>query len=283
MSRLGLGLLVALVLALAAASGSTAAAAPKRIVSLSATATETLFAIGAGKQVVAVDAQSDYPKQAPRTRLSYTNPNVEAIAAYKPDLVIVEYDPNGIVASLRRVGIHVLAQKAARTFADVYGQIRQLGAATGHAAQAGALVTRMKTRIAALVAKAGPRANGLSVYHELEPDLYSATSTTFIGQIYKLFGLRNIADAADTGGTGYPKLSPEYIVSQSPDVIVLGDVRCCGQTAKTVAARPGWGQISAVKTGTIVRVDDSIASRWGPRIVDFVRAVAAGLAHLRGT
>src|SRR5581483_751124 len=192
-------------------------------------------------------------------------------------------DPNGIVAALQKLGIRVAFQRAARTFADVYGQIRQLGSLTGHVSQAAAVAARMRTRIAALVAKAGPRANGLSVYHELEPDLYSATSTTFIGQIYKLFGLRNIADAADTGGTGYPKLSPEYIVSQSPDVIVLGDVRCCGQTAKTVAARPGWGQISAVKTGTIVRVDDSIASRWGPRIVDFVRAVAAGLAHLRGT
>jgi iron complex transport system substrate-binding protein len=279
-SRLFLGLVVALVLALTAASGSTAAE-PQRIVSLSASATETLFAIGAGKQVVAVDEQSDYPRQAPRTRLSYANPNVEAIAGYKPDLVVVEYDPNGVVAALRGLGIRVLAQKAARTFDDVYTQIKQLGSATGHGKQAAALVRRMKKRIAELVAKGGPRARGLSVYHELEPDLYSATSNTFIGQIYKLFGLKNIADAADAGGTGYPQLSPEYVVSQSPDIIVLADVRCCGQTPKTVAGRAGWGSVSAVRTGTIVRIDDSVASRWGPRIVDFVRAVAAGLAHAR--
>jgi len=278
-SRLLLGALAALLVVLALAAGSPAATPPHRIVSLSPTATETLFAIGAGKQVVAVDDQSDYPKQAPRTRLSYVNPNVEAIAGYRPDLVVVEYDPNGVVPALRRLGIRVLLQRAARTFADVYGQIGQLGSATGHREQAATLVTRMKSRIAALVARGAPRARGLSVYHELEPDLYSATSNTFIGQIYKLFGLRNIADAADADGTGYPRLSPEYVVSQSPDIIVLGDIRCCGQSLKTVAERPGWSSVAAVRSGTIVRIDDSIASRWGPRVVDFVRAVAAGLVH----
>jgi cobalamin transport system substrate-binding protein len=279
-SRLFLGLLVALVVALSAASGSPAAA-PKRIVSLSATATESLFAIGAGKQVIAVDDQSDYPKQAPKTTLSGFTPNVEAIVRYKPDLVVAAYDPNGLVATLRGLGIRVVVQDAAKTIEGVYAQIRQLGAVTGHAREAAAVVSRMKKRIGELLAKSTRRARGLTVYHELEPDLYSATSKTFIGQIYSKFGLKNIADAADTGGTGYPKLSPEYVVSQSPDIIVLADIRCCGQSPRTVAARPGWSRVSAVRTGTIVRIDDSIASRWGPRIVDFVRAVASALAQLR--
>jgi iron complex transport system substrate-binding protein len=283
-SRLALGLLVALVVALTGAAASRSAPPlPHRIVSLSATATETLFAIGAGKQVVAADDQSDYPKQAPKTSLSGFTPNVEAIVGYKPDLVVVAYDPNGLAATLRGLGIRVLVQDAAKSLAGAYAQIRQLGVVTGHLRAAAALVTRMKTRIGQLVAQGARRAKGLTVYHELEPDLYSATSKTFIGQIYALFGLKNIADAADTGGTGYPKLSPEYVVSQSPDLIVLADVRCCGQTAKTVGSRPGWSRIAAVRTGTIVRIDDSIASRWGPRVVDFVRAVAAALAHLRST
>jgi iron complex transport system substrate-binding protein len=280
-SRLFLGLLVALAVALAAASGSPAAA-PQRIVSLSATATESLFAIGAGKQVVAVDDQSDYPKQAPRTTLSGFTPNVEAIAGYKPDLVIVAYDPSGLVASLRRLGIRVLVQDAAKTLDGAYAQIRQLGSVSGHARQAAAVVARMKTRIGELVAAGTRRARGLKVYHELGPDLFSATSKTFIGRIYTLFGLRNIADAADAGGNGYPKLSPEYVVSQSPDIVVLADIRCCGQSLKTVAGRPGWSSVAAVRTGTVVRIDDSIASRWGPRMVDFVRAVAAALAHVPG-
>jgi iron complex transport system substrate-binding protein len=279
-SRLFLGLLVAVIVALSAASGSPAAA-PTRIVSLSATATESLFAIGAGKQVVAVDDRSDYPRQAPRTTLSGFTPNVEAIAGYKPDLVVAAYDPNGLVATLRGLGIRVLVQDAAKTLDGAYDQIRQLGAVTGHAREAATVVARMKKRIGELLAKSTRRARGLTVYHELEPDLYSATSKTFIGQIYSKFGLKNIADAADMGGSGYPKLSPEYVVSQSPDIVVLADIRCCGQSPRTVAARPGWSRVSAVRTGTIVRIDDSIASRWGPRVVDFVRAVAAALAQLR--
>jgi len=281
-SRLLSGLVVALLVVLVAASGSPAATTPHRIVSLSPTATESLFAIGAGDQVVAVDDQSDYPKQAPRTKLSGFTPNVEAIAGYKPDLVIISYDPNGAVSRLRGLGIRVLVQGAAKTLDGAYGQIVALGRVTGHLPRATQLVASMKRQIAKLVDRSIPRARRLSVYHELGPDLYSATSSTFIGRVYALFGLRNIADAADTAGSGgYPKLSPEYVVSQSPDIVVLADINCCAQTAKTVAARPGWRNVSAVRTGTIVRIDDSIASRWGPRIVNFVRAIAGALVHLR--
>jgi cobalamin transport system substrate-binding protein len=280
-SRLLLGVLAALLVVLVVASGSPAATPPHRIVSLSPTATETLFAIGARKQVIAVDDQSDYPKQAPHTSLSSFNPNVEAIAGYRPDLVVVYYDPNGLAATLRKLGIRVLVQDAPKNLDGAYAQMLALGRITGHRAEANRLVASTKASIRALVSKGAPRARGLTVYHELGPDLYSATSSTFIGRVYSLFGLKNIADAADAGGTGYPKLSPEYVVSQSPDIVVLADIRCCAQTPRTVAARPGWSRVAAVRTGTIVRIDDSIASRWGPRIVDFVRAVAAALAHLR--
>ena len=274
-------LLVALLGLLLLAGSASSANPPQRIISLSATATESLFAIGAGKQVIAVDDQSDYPANAPKTKLSGYTPNVEAIAGYKPDLVVLAYDPSGLSSTLRGLGIRVLVQDAAKTLNEAYGQIVQLGSLTGHLGAARALVARMKLRIGQLVAAGARRARGLSVYHELEPDLYSATSKTFIGQIYSLFGLKNIADAADTDSSGYPKLSAEYVVDQSPDIVVLADIRCCGQGPRTVAARAGWKNVSAVKTGTIVRIDDSIASRWGPRIVNFVRAVAAALAHLK--
>jgi iron complex transport system substrate-binding protein len=99
--------------------------------------------------------------------------------------------------------------------------------------------------------------------------------------VYALFGLRNIADAADRTGSGYPQLSAEYVVSAAPDLIVLADSVCCGQTPRTVGARPGWSRIPAVRNGLVLRIDDSIASRWGPRIVNFVRAVDAALSHVR--
>lgn len=255
---------------------------PARIVSLSPTATETLFAIGAGPQVVAVDDQSDYPKSAPRTSLSGFTPNVEAIAGYRPDLVVVSYDANGLVAALGRLGITVLHQDGAKSFKGAYQQIRQLGKVTGRDARAAKLVTGMKRKIATLVADAKKARQGLSVYHELDPTLYSASSKTFIGQVYTSLGLRNIADkAADPFDTGYPQLSAEYVVSESPDLIVLADTICCGQKPSTIAARPGWDRISAVRTGSIVRIHDSIASRWGPRLVNFYRAMASALARLR--
>ena len=261
---------------LVVAAGPAPAAAPKRIISISPTATESLFAIGAGKQVVAVDDQSDYPKRAPRTKLSYFSPNVEAVAAYRPDLVIISYDPGGVVAHLEQLKIRVLVQPAAKNLSGAYAQIRQLGAVTGHVKQAAKVVAQMKSRIARVV-RSVPKRRSLSVYHELTPDLFSATSKTFIGRIYAMFGLSNIADAADSTRSGYPQLSAEYVLAANPSVIVLADGKCCGQNAATLAARPGWRSISAVRNRAIVRVDDSVASRWGPRVVDFVRAVAAAL------
>ena len=265
-----------------AANGKvTLSRAPRRIVSLSATATESLFAIGAGAQVIAADDQSDYPKSAPKTTLSGFTPNVEAIVAYRPDLVIAAYDPKGLVDALGRLGIPVLVHNAAMNLPGAYQQIRQLGTVTGKRAGAAKVVARMKAGIAKIVASTKGKARGLTVYHELTPDLYSAASNTFIGRAYALLGLRNIADAADSAGTGYPQLSPEYVVASSPDLIVLADSVCCGQKASTVAARPGWGSVAAVKTGSIVRIDDSIASRWGPRLVDFFRALSSAINRLR--
>jgi iron complex transport system substrate-binding protein len=260
----------------------TVAKRPTRIVSLSPTATETLFAIGAGPQVVAVDDQSDFPKSAPKSSLSGFTPNVEAIAGYRPDLVVIAYDPKGLSGALNRLGITVLHQDGAKSFKGAYQQIRQLGLVTGRESRAARSISSMKSRIARIVADARKAPRGLTVYHELTPDLYSATSKTFVGQVYTALGLRNIADAVpDAFGTGYPQLSSEYVVSASPDLIVLADTVCCGEKPSTVASRPGWDRISAVRTGSIVRVHDSIASRWGPRLVDFFRAMSAAIARLR--
>lgn len=265
----------------AAASSSIAAAAPQRIVSMSPTSTEILFAIGAGRQVVAVDSQSNYPPEAPHTGLSAYEPNVEAITTYKPDLVIISYDTKGLKASLQTLGVTVLEQPAAKSLDDAYAQINDLGARTGHSSEAAKVVSSMKDKIAALAAKVPKRATPLTYYHELDNTLYSVTSKSFVGQIYSLAGLQNIADPADASGQtgGYPQLSAEFIVKANPDLIFLADTKCCGQTAETLAARPGFASLKAVTTGHVVLLDDDIASRWGPRIVDLldtiVKAVSA--------
>jgi iron complex transport system substrate-binding protein len=256
------------------ANGSvTIAKRPTRIVSLSPTATESLFAVGAGAQVIAVDDQSDYPKKAPKTALSGYRPNVEAIAAYNPDLVIVSND-GGVVAALQKLGVTVLVEPAANTVAEAYDEIRQIGEATGNAKPATTVVQGMQSTLTKLIRSVPKKARHLKVFHELSPDYYSATSSTFIGRIYRLFGFTNIADAADTTHSGYPKLSAEYIVAANPDIVVLADSVCCSQTAGAVAERPGWQQVNAVRRNRVIPVDDSIASRWGPRIVDFARVIA---------
>ncbi|HEV8426224.1 MAG TPA: ABC transporter substrate-binding protein [Actinomycetes bacterium] len=252
---------------------------PKRIVSLSPTATEILFAVGAGGQVVAVDSNSNYPADAPRTDLSAYQPNLEAIARYKPDLVVYSDDPGELKAGLEKLGIPALQQPAAKRLDDTYAQIDQLGKATGHPAEAGQLTATMRSEIQKLTG--GPRPERrLAYYHELDKNLYSATSKTFIGQLYAQLGMENIADAADKDGGGYPQLSAEYVVKADPDLIFLADTKCCGQSAKTVAARDGWDQLRAVKAGAVIELDDDVASRWGPRIVDFLRLIAAKVQAL---
>jgi iron complex transport system substrate-binding protein len=248
---------------------------PTRIVSLSPTATEVLFAIEAGGQVVAVDDQSNFPDDAPVSNLSGLDPNIEAIADMDADLVVMMFDVGGeTVAALEAIGIPSLVHGAAVDLDDAYAQIEQLGAATGNVAAAAALVGSMQGDIDRIVADTD--AAGATYYHELDPLLYSATSATFAGALYGMVGLSNIADAADDG-SGYPLLSAEYVVAEDPDLVFLADTRCCGESADTVAARPGWDTMSAVREGGIVELDDDIASRWGPRVVEFLEAIAVAI------
>jgi iron complex transport system substrate-binding protein len=251
-------------------------ARPTSIVSLSPTATEMLFEIGAGEQVVAVDDQSDFPEGVPTTDLSGFEPNVEGIVSYAPDLVVIAGDTGGVVKGLEQLGVPVLVQPAAVTIDDTYAQIEQLGAVTGHAEDGDAVVREMQAAVGEIVASA-PDGAGMTVYHELDDTYYSVTSETFIGQVYEMFGVENIADEAKGAGSGYPQLSSEYIVDRDPSLIVLADSECCGQTPETVAERPGWGDLTAVTEGAVIAIDDDVASRWGPRVVDFMRAVAEGL------
>ncbi|WP_307867630.1 ABC transporter substrate-binding protein [Umezawaea beigongshangensis] len=251
--------------------------APQRIVSLAPTSTESLFAIGAGAQVVAVDDRSTYPENAPRTDLSGFQPNVEAVAGHTPDLVVASNDTEGLVAGLAKVDVPVLLLPAATDLDDVHEQISLLGRATGHTAEADDLVRTMRADVEKIVADTPRPAEPLSYYHELDPSFYTATSATFIGRVYGLFGLTNVADAASVTGD-YPQLSAEQVVQADPDLIFLADVACCGQSAETVAQRPGWASVTAVREGGVVALDDDVASRWGPRVVDLVRTVADAVA-----
>lgn len=259
--------------------------APTRIISLSPTATQMLFSIGAGRDVIAADNDSTLPENAPRTSLSGVNPNVEAIAHYRPQLVVVSYNPNGLAAALHKLGIPVVELDAARSLRNTYAQLEELGRITGENARAQQVIATMRNQIAALVSSTPSAAKRLSYYYELDQTYYSVTSKTFIGSVMAMLGLRDIADAAPNAASGYPQLSAEYIVKSNPSLIVLADTLCCGQSPTTVAARPGWKSLAGVQHAGIVSLNDSIASQWGPNIVTLLRDVEAGLrrvsAHLK--
>jgi iron complex transport system substrate-binding protein len=260
-----------------AANGAvTVAAEPHAIVSLSPTATEDLYAIGAGSQVVAVDKNSDYPAGLPTDRIDAYHLNVEALAKFRPDLVVAAGLTAAQLAQLRTLGITVLSEPAAARLSDAYRQIVELGDATGHAAEARSVVAAMKHRIAAVISSVPKSAAERSYYYELDQTYYSVTSSTFIGQLLGLLGLHSIADAAKGAAAsgGYPQLDAEFILKSNPDYVFLADTLCCRQSTATVTDRPGWSTLTAVKDGRVVELNDDIASRWGPRIVDLLRTVA---------
>jgi iron complex transport system substrate-binding protein len=246
-------------------------AQPKKIVSLSPSSTEDLFAIGAGDQVVAVDDQSNYPADAPKTDLSGYTPNVEAIGGYDPDLVVMS-DPS-VAKELKSISVPLLVLAAPTTLDEAYEQIETLGRATGHPQEASDVVAGMKSDIEDIVSSTPKSDPPLTYYYELDQNLYTATSKTFIGNVFSVLGLKNIGDPADDG-SGYPQLSGEFLLNADPDLVFLADTKCCQQSAKTVAARPGWSSLAAVTNDHVVELDDDVASRWGPRVVDLLQTVA---------
>lgn len=255
-------------------STETASPGPERIVSMTPTGTETLFAIGAGDAVVAVDDNSNFPEDVPTTDLSSFEPNVEGIATYDPDLVLLSGDNEATAAALEKLGIEVLLLKAPTDLEGAYDQMLEIGEATGHDDEAAELVADVKADLQETVEAVGGGASGLTYYYELDPTYYSVTSVTFIGQLLSLLGLENIADGAQAEASDYPQLSAEYILQQDPDLILLADTKCCEQDADALAARDGWQTLKAVQGKGVVELDDDIASRWGPRITDLLADVA---------
>lgn len=251
---------------------------PERIVSLSSTATEMLFAIGAGRQVVAVDMYSNFPADAPKSDLDSTQPSAEAISNYRPDLVVLAYDTNQIVQQLATLKVPTLMLPAAATLDDSYGQLTDLGKLTGHPTEAADVTARMRSDIDKLVKDVPKRSTPLTYYYELDQTYYSVGSKTFIGSLFTMVGLSSIADASATADNQYPQLSAEAIIKANPSLIFLADTKCCGQSVSSVAQRAGWGGLTAVRNHGVIALDDDIASRWGPRVVDLLRAITTAVA-----
>lgn len=248
----------------------TLEAQPTRIVSLSPTVTEMLFAIGAGEQVVAVDEQSNYPPEAPVTDLSGFNLNVDALVTYDPDLVVISSFAGDLVPQLETLDIPVyVAPDNPTSMDDVYAQITELGALTGRVEEAEALVAQMESELTALFDRAPKREEPLTYFIEIDESLWTYTADSLISVLFAEVGLENIVDEP---GSISVQLSAEVLFEADPDIIFLIDTRY-GVDAESVAARDGWDALQAVRNGQIIELDTDMASRWGPRLVDLMADV----------
>lgn len=145
--------------------------------------------------------------------------------------------------------------------------------------EAAEVVLAMQTEIDEVVVEFGDQLSGVTIYHEVDNTLYSVSSSSYVGELYGRLGLVNIADEADPDGFGYPQLSPEYIVSEDPDVILLADASF-GESIDTMRERPGWAEMTAIQSEAVIEVDPDLASRWTPRSVEFLQEVAEAIARL---
>ena len=250
----------------------------ERIVSLAPSNTEILFALGAGDKVVGRDEFSDYPEEAKAIESvggSMGEYSLEAIVALKPDLVLAaEINTPELVKSLEDLGITVYYLSNPKTLEGLYTNLEIVATLTGR--DATKLTDSLKARVAAVDEKIAPISARPVVFYEIDATdpskPYTAGVDTFINLLIARAGGINFTEAAGIADP-YPQVGLEQLVVTQPDFIILGDAMW-GTTPESVAARPGWDALTAVKDGRIFPFDDNLLSRPGPRLIDGLEALA---------
>ena len=256
----------------------TLAGTPQRIVSLTPSNTEMLFAVGAGVQVVGRDEFSDYPAEAaalPSVGGSMGDYNLEAIAALKPDVVLAgALNTPEQVKALEDLDIRVYVLVNPADFDSLFAQLQTIGQITGHAAEADTLVAGLQARVQAVENKILPLSYAPLVFYELDDSdpakPWTPGPNTFVSMLIRMAGGINIGDSL---GSDWAQISQEALIQQNPAIILLGDA-AYGVTPGQVAQRPGWDVLQAVKDGQVLAFDDDLVSRPGPRMVDGLETLA---------
>jgi iron complex transport system substrate-binding protein len=251
---------------------------PQKIVSLSASTTEILFAVGAGKQVVGRDEMSLFPEEA----LEVTSVGAmwgelpsEQILALEPDLVVAaQIVSEDQVQALRDLGLNVYWQANPVNYEELWENLLVFAALTGHEEEAEALVAELDARVKAVEEKIAPLSYRPSVFYELDATDPSAPWTTgsgtFIDYIISTAGGFNAASALEGD---FAQISTEELIAVNPAIILLADA-LYGVTPEMVAERPGWDAITAVANNTIYPIDPNMMSVPGPRLVDALEETA---------
>lgn len=255
------------------------AAPAQRIVSLSPASTETLFALGAGSQMVGRDTFSDYPEQAktiPDIGGGFGELNIEAILAQNPDLVFTSaLTPPEQIKALTDAGLTVFTLGNPKDFSELYASLETLAQLTGHETEAAALIGELKQRVAAVEEKLAGVSQRPLVFYEIDGTDPNAVWTpgpgTFIDTLINMAGGENLG--AKLQGE-WVQISLEELIARDPDLILLGDALWGGVTVESVQARAGWEALEAVQNGSVFPFDDNLVSRPGPRLIDGLEALA---------
>lgn len=253
-------------------------APPRRIVSLNPGHTETVFALGAGDRLVAVDAFSNYPAEAQQIQprlTTYPTVSVETVIALKPDLVLALVETDDVLGQIRGQGVPVL-KLLPRDFDATTREIAALGRVLGNAQRGEELAADMRARRDAVI-EAVADAPRPRVFYEMDASdptkPFAAGPNGFYGQLVDLAGGTNIF--ADLPGD-FAQVSAESVIARDPELIVLADsyLPYNPQTPGMVAARPGWDQITAVRNGAVYAVQEEIFASAAPRLGDGLEALA---------
>jgi len=254
------------------------AAPAQRIISIAPSNTEILFALSAGKQIIGREEMSDYPAEAKDvTSIGsvFQKLNTEAIVALQPDLVLAaEINSPEQVKALEDLKLPVYYLPNPKTFDELYTNLETVGKLTGRSAEAAKLNEALKTRYAVVRQKLSQAKDAPAVFYEIDATdptkPYTSGPGTFIDLVIGLAGGKNIGAALSSA---FAQISSEELVKQNPDIIVLGDA-LYGVTPESVAQRPGWNALNAVKNNQVFAFDDNLISRPGPRLIDGLEQMA---------
>ena len=252
---------------------------PKSIVTLSPAAAEILYAIGAGDQIAAVSAFTDYPPEAAEKPVvggfDGKTLSIETILSYEPDLVyLTEGMHNFLIEPLDSYGIKWYLSNATSITA-IEKEIIDLGELTGHQEEAAMVVAQMAEKLSKAYVPAAAKTDddevealdsSIKVYYEVwNAPFMSVGSTSFINDVIVNAGGKNIFDDLTDA---YPMVSDETIIARAPDVILIPMNN--GVSVEDVKARAGWDSIPAVVNDRVYIIDDNVYSRPAPRIADVV-------------
>ena len=251
-------------------TNSTESSTEQRVVSLSTTHTEIIQTLGGENLLVGIDSFSE--SELPIEKIDAFTVTADELVNLNPDLVIVAFDFNGIIDGLEALNLNYVLLPPARNFDEVYTQIMEIGNLINKSEESIDLVSEMENDVAEIIESFS--AQNVKVFHEIgyTYGIYTVNENSFIGEIYNLLGVDNIANfKEDPFGSGYPEFSEEEILMANPNLIIVGH---SDYLNKDLSTRVGWEVITAIQSGNLFFLDENLANNWGTNTVDLLNTLS---------